>query len=129
MKRCPTCKKTLPATSEYFYKRKNRNGFMSECRKCKSARSRLYYKENGRHPSQEMTHNGGLLTTIEERAADPWKCLALDTLLIAVQDHKRGKLEAEFLSSDVFELLCEQADMHPSWIRRGIQAIDSQGGP
>ncbi|MGN0974116.1 MAG: HNH endonuclease [Bacilli bacterium] len=39
-KKCSTCNKKLPATTEYFYKYKSKDGLMGQCKECKRAYSK-----------------------------------------------------------------------------------------
>ena len=114
-KTCSHCKKSLPATSEYFYKRGDRppGHFISACKACRAVirkRSKAGLSEPEPYTSMEM------------READGYKCLAVDALVIAVNDYKKGECEPEFFDSDMFKLLCELADCLPEYIRRGIMS-------
>jgi len=44
-KTCTKCKRTLPATLEYFYIDKRRNQFMARCKECHLAQKREHYKK------------------------------------------------------------------------------------
>ena len=49
MKICPTCKKGLPATRDYFYPRKtNRDNLYSECKECSNKKTKEQYKKHRR---------------------------------------------------------------------------------
>ena len=48
MKTCTTCKKTKPATPEYFYRQKNgKYGLSSQCKECKLKSQNAWYHQNG----------------------------------------------------------------------------------
>jgi len=51
MKLCIKCKKELPATSEYFYNRKDsKDGFRNDCKECHYERIKIYRKtEDGKN--------------------------------------------------------------------------------
>ena len=47
MRTCTTCKKTKPATLEYFYRQKNgKYGLSSKCKECKTKSHNAWY-QNG----------------------------------------------------------------------------------
>src|SRR5207244_1782476 len=55
MKQCSFCKQSLPATIQYFYKRRIMYGGLSAmCRPCWRFRNRTKYQNTAFHPVQEM---------------------------------------------------------------------------
>ena len=118
--KCKTCGKTEKEAK--FSQTRASNGklyYRRHCNVCewqltKNGRRRREYTIPDIRPTQKK------YTTKEEREADGWKCLCVDALVVAVDDHKEGKVEPEFWTSWVFELMCAQADCNPDYIRRGL---------
>ncbi len=114
MKHCASCEKDLPATTEYFYPlfAGHTDRLQVPCKRCKSV--------NRKRKILECDADRVGFTTREEREANPMMCIAVDALVLAVNDHKDGRCEPDFWQSDMFDLLCDVAGLHPEYYRRVI---------
>ena len=119
--KCKTCGKTDEEVK--FSRPRAKNGKLyprPHCNACEWQKTKNKRRKRRRAPTPIPALSQKKYTTKDEREADGWKCLCVDALVVAVDDHKEGKVEPEFWTSWVFELMCAQADCNPDYIRRGL---------
>jgi hypothetical protein len=60
MKTCTTCKKTKPATPEYFHRQKTgKYGLISQCKECSNKSRKAWYQNGGKEKTRNRYQNGG----------------------------------------------------------------------
>ena len=111
---------------------RSRDGLTAACKACRNDAARLYdqmrdpelKRAKWRLYSKKRQNKAKLakleLTSLEDRREDGHKCLALDVLMVAISDHKKGNCEESWWYSDLFDTFCDVAGLHPDYIRRNV---------
>ena len=127
------CHNASPQPLENFgIRNASQDGLTAACKECKNDASRLYDQKRDpevkRAKWRKYSKNRKVkeklgkfeLTSVEDRRKDGHKCLALDVLMVAISDHKKGNCEPEFWYSDSFDTFCDMAGLHPDYVRRNV---------